>query len=299
MKSYEAHVAANSQYFVHLPSITAQQTFFYPTHTGYFIYEPGYSLRRDAYDSFLLMYIEKGQFIIEYEGKTQSASAGIFVLLDCYKLHSYHTNTDCEVLWMHFDGPMARSYYELITSQFGYIFFLANPYPAVEKLTRIYESFLQNNVFREALMSKLITDILTIILTDTSSSSANMLPDDSDIHQMDDIITFIHEHFAEELSVPELAERAMLSTYHFIRVFKNYTGFTPHEYVSNIRITTARYLLKTTTLSVKDICFRTGFSCESVFCTAFKNKTGMTPAKYRSLASTDTAITDNGSTGTS
>lgn len=203
------------------------------------------------------MYIEKGQFVIEYEDKTQSASAGTFVLLDCYKLHSYHTDTNCEVLWMHFDGPVARSYYELIT------------------------------------------DILTIFLTDTSSSSANMLPDDSDIHQMNDIITYIHEHFTEELSVPELAERAMLSTYHFIRVFKNHTGFTPHEYVRNIRITTARYLLKTTALSVKDICFRTGFSCESVFCTAFKNKTGMTPAKYRSLASTDAAITDNESTETS
>lgn len=299
MRSCEAHVAANSQYFVNLPSTIAQQTFFYPICIGYFTYEPGYSLRRDAYDSFLLMYIEKGQFIIEYEELTQSVSAGSFILLDCYKLHSYHADTDCEILWIHFDGPAARSYYELITAQLGFAFLLANPYPAVEKLSRIYQSFLQNNVFREAIMSKLITDILTIFLTDTSCISGNSLPKTSDIHPIDDVIAFIHDHFADDLSVPELAERAMLSTYHFIRVFKNYTGFTPHEYVRNIRITTARYLLKTTTLSVKDICFRTGFSCESVFCTAFKNKTGMTPAKYRSLASTDTAITDNRSSETS
>ncbi|MGN0322078.1 MAG: helix-turn-helix domain-containing protein [Oliverpabstia sp.] len=288
MQSYEAHVAANSQYFIHLPSTAAQHTFFYPIHTGYFIYEPGYSLTRDAYDSFLLMYIEKGQLVVEYENKTQSVSSGNFILLDCYKLHSYHMDTDCEILWMHFDGPSARPYYDLITTKLGYVFFLSNPYSAVEKLSHIYQSFLQKKVLSEALLSKLITDILTVFLTDTSILSAGNLPEDSDIHQINDIVTFINEHISDNLSVSELANRAMLSNYHFIRIFKKHTGFTPHEYVRNIRISTARYLLKTTELTVKDICFRTGFSCESVFCTAFKNKTGTTPAQFRSLASTKT-----------
>ena len=80
-----------------------------------------------------------------------------------------------------------------------------------------------------------------------------------------------------------LAEQAGLSQYHFIRTFKKETGFTPHEYLVNTRLATARYLLKNTRLPVKDICFNTGFSCESVFCSAFKQHQGMTPAQYRAL----------------
>ena len=51
----------------------------------------------------------------------------------------------------------------------------------------------------------------------------------------------------------------------------------------NTRIATAKYLLKNSRLSVKDICFTTGLSCESVFCSAFKRHQGMTPAQYRAL----------------
>ncbi len=42
-----------------------------------------------------------------------------------------------------------------------------------------------------------------------------------------------------------------------------------------------RYLLKYTQLSVKEICFNTGFSSESVFCNAFRKLDGMTPQSYR------------------
>ena len=43
----------------------------------------------------------------------------------------------------------------------------------------------------------------------------------------------------------------------------------------------AKFLLKNTKASVKDICYNTGFSSESSFCVAFKKKTGHTPAEYR------------------
>ena len=46
----------------------------------------------------------------------------------------------------------------------------------------------------------------------------------------EEIIAYINEHFAEKFSVEELAAQAGLSQYHFIRVFKKETGFTPHEY---------------------------------------------------------------------
>lgn len=60
MKSCENFVSDKSQYFIYSPSKTARDIFLYPLQCGRFLYEPGYYLRRDSYDNFLLMYVQKG-----------------------------------------------------------------------------------------------------------------------------------------------------------------------------------------------------------------------------------------------
>lgn len=277
MKSREAFVHADSQYYVYTPSRTALELFLYPMQCGHFTYEPGYSLRRESYDSFLVMYIQKGELTLEVEERQYHVTSNHFVLLDCYQRHAYSTCAGWECLWCHFDGITARAYYENIHARLGHVFALPDPYPAFTKLTALYNTFHTGAVVREPLLSKYLNDIMTEFMLylpgkKTVPGYAGMA---------EEIITYINEHFSEEISVADLAARAGLSHYHFIRTFKKETGFTPHEYIRDTRIATARYLLKNTGLSVKDICFHTGFTSESVFCSAFKSRLGMTPGQYR------------------
>ncbi len=279
MKSYEKFIAPESDYFVYSPSRSAMEMFFYPLQCGRFIYEPGYSLRRESYDSFLLMYIQKGRLTLEINERTVSITAGHFVLLDCYQHHAYSTDEGWDCLWCHFDGVTARHWYTDIVSRLGNVFAIPDPHPALNKLKAIYDIFASGNPVREPLLSKYLNDILTFFLLYTPSEKNSY----NYAGMTEKIITYLNEHFAENITVGELAERAGLSLYHFIRTFKKETGFTPHEYIINIRIGTAKYLLKNSRMPVKDICFSTGFSCESVFCSSFKRQLGMTPAQYRAL----------------
>lgn len=283
MLSKEPLVSDDSKYFVYSPSKNAIEMFLYPLQCGQFTYLPGYQLIREAFDSFLLMYIQKGTLTLVTEDTCQStdtpvtAGAGSFVLLDCYSRHAYSTNTGWSCLWCHFDGVTARHWYQNITVRFGNVFSISDMQPVIGKLTAIYNTFCEGRPVREPLLSKYLTDILTaILLSATADTNAN-----AHINMSETITTYISEHFAEKLTIEQLSSLAGLSNYHFIRTFKKQTGFTPYEYILNTRINTARYLLKNSGLSVKDICFSTGFSCESIFCTAFKRIEGMTPAQYR------------------
>ena len=275
MKSLEPHIAPSSEYFQYTPSLTAQNTFFYPICTGNFLYESGYELRRNSFDSFLLMYISHGSLSLRTQDNTCQVTSGQFILLDCYAPHEYSTSCGCESLWLHFDGRQARSYYELIHSHLGNVFALQESTPIIHTMESIYHAFSTGRTIREALLSKQITDILTQLLLSTPVDT------DKASDSMADITSYINEHFAEDITIKDLAERALLSPYHFIRTFKKQVGFTPHEYLVNTRINTARYLLKNTSMSTKDICFHCGFSSESVFCNAFKKNTTMTPSEYR------------------
>lgn len=291
MKSCEDYILPKSNYYVYSPSMNALEMFFYPLYSGHFIYEGGYYLNRDSYDSFLLMYIQKGSFTLEYEKKTIPVSAGNFVLIDCYKPHSYYSQVGCESIWCHFDGPTARAYYTNIITHLGNYFTLTDQRPILSKLTAIYDTFHTGKVVKEALISKYLTDILTSFLLESplNTRSCNYT------NTAEEIISYINEHFAEDISVDQLAQIAGLSQFHFIRIFKKETGFTPYEYIINTRLNTAKYLLKNSQLPIKNICYNTGFSCESVFCTAFKKNLGITPAKYRSLVTIE--VEDNLSGG--
>ncbi len=69
----------------------------------------------------------------------------------------------------------------------------------------------------------------------------------------------------------------------FRRIFKEYTGFAPAQYLQEIRIQHAKELLTNTNLNVKEIAFESGFENPEYFFTAFRNKTGYTPIEIQEL----------------
>ena len=232
MKSKEKYVSPESDYFVYTPSKSAEQMFFYPLQCGHFIYEAGYSLCRESYDSFLIMYIQKGCLSLKFNGQTTFITAGQFVLLDCYQRHAYSSDTGYECLWCHFDGVVAKQWYANIVSRLGNVFSMLDSYPVQKKLASIYDIFASGNPVREPLMSKYLTDILTsfLLYVPLDKNKYNY------VNMAEEVITYINEHFMESITIEELASVARLSPYHFIRTFKKETGFTPHEYIINSRI---------------------------------------------------------------
>ena len=97
MKSLEPHIAPSSEYFQYTPSLTAQNTFFYPICTGDFLYESGYELHRNSFDSFLLMYISHGSLSLRTQDNTCQVTSGQFILLDCYARMSIPLPVDAKV----------------------------------------------------------------------------------------------------------------------------------------------------------------------------------------------------------
>jgi len=277
MKSCENLISPKSDYYIYTPSRQASGMFLYPLQCGLFTYLPGYFLKRDSFDSFLLMYVKKGEMTLTIDHQESIILPGSFVFIDCYRSHTYSTAHGCECIWCHFDGITARPFYENITERLGNIFRISDPYAVVSKLSALLRIFQSGEVVKEPVLSKYLNDIMTefmLYIPDNTKSSDH-------VHIAEKAITYINEHFAKNLSVSELADIVGISQFHFIRIFRKETGFTPHEYLVNTRIATAQYLLINTTLSIKDICYNTGFSSESVFCSAFKKHQGMTPTQYR------------------
>lgn len=87
--------------------------------------------------------------------------------------------------------------------------------------------------------------------------------------------------FAQPLDVPSLASIACLAESTFIRSFKATFGETPHRYLQRRRIERAMYLLRTTELSVTDVCMACGFSSLGTFSRTFSEIVGTSPSSFR------------------
>lgn len=95
------------------------------------------------------------------------------------------------------------------------------------------------------------------------------------------VLDLIESDLSEDLSLSTLAAAAGLSEYHFLRMFKQSTGMTPHQYVINQRVEKAKELLKKTDMSITEIAYLLGFSTPAHFTHHFRRKTGMTPSEMR------------------
>lgn len=100
--------------------------------------------------------------------------------------------------------------------------------------------------------------------------------------QMSEVVRFVADHYAEKITVDELAALAHLSTSQFTRQFNRLFQMTPGRYLTRIRINAACSLLTRTDLDLTSIADQCGFHDASHFIKQFKKQMGMTPGEYRS-----------------
>ncbi|MBO4456336.1 MAG: helix-turn-helix transcriptional regulator [Butyrivibrio sp.] len=275
MKAIEALVSSESEQFFHNPSSDTKEMFFYPTIIGRYTYLPGYEKNRNRFNNFLLMFIEEGSLDISVSGTTQRATIGNVVWLDCYKPHSYSSEKGARVLWMHFDGHEARRYYEYFHKKHENICLPSNPLRFHSSFDSLLSLFSKNSLPEEAILSLNIISLLQSLFAeqknDAESTSALIRRASS----------YIDEHFNDNLSLEFLSDMVGLSPYYFSRAFKKETGISPHQYLIETRISSAKFYLFGSDRSISDIALSVGFKDESSFCLTFRRRVGLTPKSFR------------------
>jgi AraC-like DNA-binding protein len=89
---------------------------------------------------------------------------------------------------------------------------------------------------------------------------------------------FIDEHYYTNISLDDMAAKACMSKFHFIRLFKKIYGVTPNQYLVSVRLENAKALLQSGA-TVTTACFSVGFDSTTTFAGLFKKMTGDTPSK--------------------
>lgn len=94
-------------------------------------------------------------------------------------------------------------------------------------------------------------------------------------------LRFMQEHFTEELSIEKTAREAGICPSFLRRLFQDFCGESPLQYLRNLRLERARILLRNPYLSIEEIAERCGFGGSNYFIRIYKSRYGVTPRKDR------------------
>jgi AraC-like DNA-binding protein len=92
-------------------------------------------------------------------------------------------------------------------------------------------------------------------------------------------VRYMHEHCTSPISIRQIASDLNMSEANFCQYFKKITGITPKEYLTSLKLSKAKDMIKNT--NVTEVAFNLGYENISHFISLFKSKYGITPKQYK------------------
>lgn len=106
-------------------------------------------------------------------------------------------------------------------------------------------------------------------------------PRNQNLHSLQSMVAFIQKNYKEKVTLEEIARAGSVSKSTCCKVFGKYSSQSPLGYLIEFRLRKGMELLRSTDMTVTEVCFEVGFSGPSYFSESFRKSFGCTPVEYR------------------
>jgi AraC-like DNA-binding protein len=225
---------------------------------------------------FQLVYITKGsgQFASQQIQKCD-IEEGTIVLLKPEEWHTYRPDetTGWECYWVGFSGLGAENLSTLNQlNKIGYD----------EEMVGLYRKILDVSNDERPGYQQLISGILIHLVAHLIYRAKDKnWRDKQVIDKIDKARILIREKINTQLSPEEIAASLNMSYTWFRRMFRQYTGLAPAQYIAQLKIQKAKEVLSVSNKTIKEIAIDLGFESIDYFSTQFRKQTGQTPTQFR------------------
>lgn len=140
---------------------------------------------------------------------------------------------------------------------------------------------LQEKTDQEFQTRNLLSETWLLLMEELEQSCRPSPVPENNQYRIRAMISFIHQHYPEKLSLRDIASSASISEREASRCFKKHLRTSPCDYLASYRLEEARKLLMQTELTATQISYQTGFSTSAHFGQVFRKTFHMSPLEYR------------------
>ena len=231
-----------------------------------------------------IIYIASGKAYFHFDTPENETivPAGNVVLFRPKELqkYEYYGKDKTEVFWIHFTGSDVKN----ILRKYGFadkqrVFSVGTSLEYERIFKRIISELQKCQSDYEEMLMLLLRHLL--IVFNRELTREHVLKNEYMDREMELTVSYFSTNYNLDINIEEYASSKGMSVSWFIHNFKKYTGETPMQFLTSIRITNAQILLETTTYSVNEISRIVGYNNPLYFSRIFHKRKGYSPQQYR------------------
>lgn len=237
---------------------------------------------RSNLQSYLYFTVLSGSGMLTYDGKKYDLKKGDMVFIDCRKPYSHTTDSNLWSLrWCHFYGPTLSFVYEKYVERGGRPTFRPEETaPFLSTLDSLYKLASGSDYIRDMRINEELNRLCTLLMEQSwHPEEASTAPKKLSVAEVKE---YLEQHYAEKITLDDLSKQFFINKYYLTRVFKEQFGQSITAYLTSLRITHAKQLLRFSEKSVEEIGLECGLGQLHYFSRVFKEVEGVPPSVYRS-----------------
>ncbi|MFV0529299.1 MAG: AraC family transcriptional regulator [Lachnospiraceae bacterium] len=249
------------------------------------------------HDCLEILYVERGEASVVIEEKTYQAKRGDFFIFNNSERHMTIPGKDYSFLCMIFDIKFVWEHLD----EYKYL------KPFLSRGAKFSNQITSDDVFYGKLFDcievltieyglkepgwqlMVRTQVLQILVylyrhyQSENELGSEEIRENKDYEKVRPVISYIHDHFQEPISLEDLARSGNMSRNYLSTFFKKVMGIKVTDYIEQVRISHSTVLLETTNLYITEIALQSGFGTVPYFNQIFKKVKGMTPSQFRKI----------------
>jgi AraC-like DNA-binding protein len=242
-----------------------------------------YAFNRHMHDYFVIGMIEDGMQTFSYRGAKHRTPTGGLILLNPVEPHTGEAATEAGFVYraMYPEAELLQQIASDISERPRDVPFF--PTPVVHDKLLVGEILALHKALENAAPtleqeSRFLWTLGHLILRHADSRPP-VKSIRAERHEVRRIRRYLDEHYADDVTLEQLASLVHWSPFYLLRVFRREVGLPPHAYLENVRVRRAQDLLLRG-LPLAQIAYDTGFSSQSHLTNSFKRHIAVTPGQY-------------------
>jgi len=242
-----------------------------------------FSFAPHFHEGFAIGIVERGADVFDYRGAERIAAAGDIMLINPSEVHTGHAidASGWTFRIMYVDPELMRRVREELTGKTSDIPFFSKTVvrddSTARRILRLHRA-LENSTSHLERESLFMLAMMQLI-TRHADSKTEVKRTGKEHAAVARAREYFRANTCEDITLTDLANAAFLSPFHLLRVFREETGITPHAYQTQLRIESAKRLLRAD-FSITQVALATGFFDQPHFSKQFKRYVGVTPRQF-------------------